>query len=54
MMQKPSGSLLCPGLYMKGRIMYTAARVNWAVVYDAKTIRQSSIYSEELCTQLQE
>ena len=23
--------------------MYTAARVNWAVVYDAKTIRQSSL-----------
>ena len=23
--------------------MYTAARVNWAVVYDTKTIRQSSL-----------
>ena len=28
---------------MKGRIMYTAARVIWAVVYGAKTIRQSSL-----------
>ena len=36
--------------------MYTAAGVNSALVYDAKTVRQSSdqvcIYKEELCTQL--
>ena len=44
---------------MKGRIMYTAARVNWAVVNDAENHQavfsvQVCIYREELCTQLLE